>query len=192
MLVGNDVLCTEGFAINLSNSSAFIHSCGVKIVINARQRSEFLKHRALASASTNVSPHSEALVAFQYIELPDSRNFLFCLFPQQHLILYSHLLDHTSMKILICNNSDHAIKIPLHHRLGCITELSYINCFVTSADLNVASTPPSSPTIFNDRNSISILPAGDMETKLPNGIKIYEDKEAVNAITCLVDKYPSI
>ncbi len=31
-----------------------------------------------------------------------------------------------------------------------------------------------------------------METELPNGIKIYRDKEAVDAITRLVDDYPSI
>ncbi len=36
MLVGNDVLYTEGFAINLSTFFALIHSCGVKIDINAR------------------------------------------------------------------------------------------------------------------------------------------------------------
>lgn len=54
MLVGNDVLCIEGFAINLSTSSAFIHSCGVKIDINARQNSEFLRRKALVSASTIV------------------------------------------------------------------------------------------------------------------------------------------
>ncbi len=39
MLVGNDVLCTEGFAVNLYNSSALIHSCDVRIDINTRQHS---------------------------------------------------------------------------------------------------------------------------------------------------------
>lgn len=81
MLVRNDVLCNEGFAINLYNSSALIHSCGIKIDINVRQHSEFLRHRALASVSTIIPPHSEALVAFQHIKLPDSRNFLFSSVP---------------------------------------------------------------------------------------------------------------
>lgn len=36
MLVYNDVLCTEGFAINLSTTSALIHRCSMKININAR------------------------------------------------------------------------------------------------------------------------------------------------------------
>lgn len=76
-LVSNDVLCTEGFAINLSTTSALIHSCGMKININARQHSEFLRHKALAKTPTIVPPCLEALVAFQHIELPDSRDFLF-------------------------------------------------------------------------------------------------------------------
>ena len=90
------------------------------------------------------------------------------------------------------NNANHAIKIPTHHRLGCVTKLPYENCFATSADLNVASTPPTSPTIFHDRNGISIPPTRDLEIELPNGIKIYGDKEAVDAITCLVNEYPLI
>ncbi len=192
MLVGNDVLCTEGFAVNLYNSSALIHSYGVRIDINARQHSEFLRHRALASAPTIIPPHSEALVTFQRIKLPDSRDFLFSPAPQHHLTLYSHLLDHNSTKILVRNEACRAIKIPLHHRLGYVTELPYESCFPTSADLDVASTPPTSSTIFHDRNGISIPPAGDIETELPNGIKIYGDREAVDAITRLVKDYPTI
>ncbi len=192
MLVGNDVLCTEGFAGNLYNSSALIHSCGVRININARQHSQFLRHRALASASTIIPPHSEVLIVFQRIKLPDSRDFLFSLAPQQHLTLYFHLLDHISNKVLVRNDASHAMKIPLRHRLGCVTELPYESCFATSADIDVASTPPISPTIFHDGNGISIPPAGDMETELPNSIKIYRDKESVDTITRLVDDYPSI
>lgn len=36
MLVGNDMLCTKGFAINLFTSSILIHSCSIKISINAK------------------------------------------------------------------------------------------------------------------------------------------------------------
>lgn len=77
MLVGNDVLCTEDFAIYLSILFTLIHSCDVKIDINARQYSKFLRHKALASTSTIVSLYSEAVVALQYIKLSDSRDFLF-------------------------------------------------------------------------------------------------------------------
>lgn len=192
MLVGNDVLCIESFAIKLSTSSTLIHSCSVKININARQYSEFLRHKTLASTSTIMPSRSQALVVFQHIELPNSHDFLFCPFSQQHLTLYSYFLNHTSTKVLVRNNADHAIKIPLHHQLGCVTKLPYKSCFASSADLDVASTPPTSPTIFHDRTGISIPSSGDLETELSNGIKIYGDREAVNAITRLVDEYPTI
>lgn len=77
MRVENNVFCTEGFAVNLFSSSTPIHSYGVRIDINTRQQSEFLRYKALASASTIIPPRSEALVNFQHMELPDSRDFLF-------------------------------------------------------------------------------------------------------------------
>lgn len=106
--------------------------------------------------------------------------------------MYFHLFDHTSTKIFVHNNTDHAIKISLFYRLGCVTELPYKNYFAISANLDIASILPTLPTIFYDRNGISIALAGDLETKLSNGIKIYKNKQAVDAITRLVDKYPSI
>lgn len=62
--MNNHMLYTEGFAINLSISSALIHSCSKKININARQYSKFLSWRALVSAPIIVPLQSETLVAF--------------------------------------------------------------------------------------------------------------------------------
>lgn len=56
ILVSNDMLYTESFTINLSTSSALIHCCGVKIDINVRQYSKFLKYRAPAGALTIMLP----------------------------------------------------------------------------------------------------------------------------------------
>lgn len=46
--------------------------------------------------------------------------------------------------------------------------------------------------MFYECHGISIPLAGDLETKLSNSIKIYEIKNIVDIITCLVNKYPSI
>lgn len=77
ILMGNDVLYMEGFAINLSNTSVLAHSFDMKINITTRYHSKFLKHRVLVNSSTLMPPQSEVLIAFQYIYLPNSRNFLF-------------------------------------------------------------------------------------------------------------------
>lgn len=125
-LVSNNMLYIEGFAINLSIFfETLIHSCSVKININARQHSKFLRWKTLISSLTIVLFYSEALVAFQQVKIPDSCDFLFQPSSQQHLTLYSHLFNHTKTKILMCNYTDHAIKLLGHHWLSCITKLFY-------------------------------------------------------------------
>ena len=50
-----------------------------------------------------------------------------------------------------------------------------------------------SPLLFHERNGITILPADTgLETELPNGIKIYRDRQAIEKITYLVNEYPLI
>ena len=193
MLIGNDVLYTESFTINLASASAHILSCGVTIVINARNHSQFLKRNVLANTTTFIPLKSEALVNIRQIPLPDSRDFLFQPFPQEYLMLYSHLLNHTSSRILVRNDINRSIQIPRSHRLGYITEILFENCFATSVDHDSASSPPISPILFHEWSGITILPANTgLKTELSNGIKIYGDRQAVEKITRLVNKYPSI
>ena len=159
MLIGNNVLYNKGFTINLANASAHILSCEVTIIISAKNHSQFLKRNVLANTTTFIPPKSEALVNVRQIPLPDSHNFLFQPFCQKHLTLYSHLLDHTSSKILVRNDTDRLIQIFRSHRLGYITEIPFQNCFATLVDHDAASTPPTSPLLFHERNSITIPPA---------------------------------
>lgn len=96
------------------------------------------------------------------------------------------------MKVFVRNNADYAIKIPLYHQLGCVIELPYKSCFTTSADLNTASTSLILLAIIHDQNGIFIKLAKDLEIELSNDIKIYGNKKAIDTITQLIDKYPSI
>ena len=77
MLIGNNIFCTEGFTINFASASTHILSCGVTIIINARNHSQFLRRNVLADTTTFIPPKSEALINFQQIPLPDSCDFLF-------------------------------------------------------------------------------------------------------------------
>ena len=58
MLIGNNIFCTEGFTINLASAFAHILSCGVTIVINARNHLQFLRRNVLADATTFILPKS--------------------------------------------------------------------------------------------------------------------------------------
>lgn len=77
ILVSNNMLCTEGFAINLSIFFALIHNCSVKIDISTRQHFKFLRHKTLVSASIIMPLCSKVPIAFQHIKFSDIHNFLF-------------------------------------------------------------------------------------------------------------------
>ena len=58
---------------------------------------------------------------------------------------------------------------------------------------DAAFTPPTSFFLFYERNGIIIPPADvGLEIELSNGIKIYNNRQAVENIICLVNEYPSI
>ena len=106
ILVGNDILSPEGFAININKNRALIGSCGVTIPINAKQRRQFLRRKLLASDDNVVPPRSEMMIPFAPVSLSDDRDFLFHPTTQSNLTLYAHIVDHTTIKILVSNTSD--------------------------------------------------------------------------------------
>lgn len=60
-------------------------------------------------------------------------------------------------------------------------------------DHKATTTPPTLPSLFYKRNGITIpLADVDLETKLPNSIKIYRDKKANIQITSFVNEYSLI
>lgn len=77
ILVGNDILSPKGFAININKNCALIISCGVTILINARQRGQFFRRKLLARDNNMVPPRSETIIPLAPVSLPDERNFLF-------------------------------------------------------------------------------------------------------------------
>ena len=106
------------------------------------------------------------------------------------MTLYSHLLNHTTSRILVRNNANRSIQISRSYRLGYITEIPFENCFATSIDHDFTSTLLTSPFLFHERSGITISPADvGLETELPNDIKIYGNRQAVEKITRLVNEY---
>lgn len=125
--------------------------------------------------------------------LPDLYNFLFHLFFQPHLILYAYLVNHTISRVFVRNNINHPIQILKYHKLDCMTKLLYKSCFIVLMDHKVASSLLTSPPLFYEQSSITIMPAGiSLKTELLNDIKIYGDKNVMEQISCLVNKYPFI
>lgn len=77
ILVGNNILFSKDFAININKNRALIGSCRVTISINAKQRKQFFRRKLLASNNNMVLPCSETIIPLALISLSDDCDFLF-------------------------------------------------------------------------------------------------------------------
>lgn len=81
-------------------------SCGVTILIKARQKSQFLKRQLFAKNDGIVPPCSKTIIPLLSIPLLDDQNFLFHPATQTNLTLYMHIVDHETLKVLVRNTFD--------------------------------------------------------------------------------------
>ena len=195
ILVGNDILSPESFAINISKNRALIGICGVTIAINARQRRQFLRRKLLASYNNMIPPCSKSMIPLAPVSLPDDRDFLFHPTTQANLSLYMRIVNHTTTKILVSNTSDRPLRVPRHQKLGHIIDICYENCFLADAQATFDSAvfPPKAPPFFDLHAGISLaITDTAMEMQLDNGVRVYRDKAAVREIFELVAQPLSI
>ena len=106
LLIGNNIMSLKGFIIDIKRRSVFIENCGVTVPIHARQTGQFLIRRLLASQETVIFFYSEAMVSLIPLALPNVLNFLFYLAIHNNLILFTHLIDHHTSKVLVKNTSN--------------------------------------------------------------------------------------
>ena len=134
MLIKNDILALENFVLNIRLGHAVVGSCGVKITIKARQKGQFLSKKLLAENDGVISSRFEAMIPILTVPFPDNRDFLFHPATQTNLLLYTHILDHKTLKVLVRNTSDQPLRIAHRQKLGHIVNISYNNCFLADAD----------------------------------------------------------
>lgn len=112
---------------------------------------------------------------------------------QPHLTLFAHLISHGTRKVLLRNDSPNAVLIPRKHRLGTVTEVRYENYFQAVLNPEAAEVPPKlASDQFNCRAVAISSVDPSLETKLPNGIMIYGDEQAVRRISALVADFPTV
>lgn len=77
ILIGNDLLGPESVSINIAAKTAHIGSCGITVLLDARQQGPFIRRKVLAQQQVTLPPRSEKMVAFTSPKLPDDRDFVF-------------------------------------------------------------------------------------------------------------------
>lgn len=110
-------------------------------------------------------------------------------------MLYNHIVDHETSKVLVKNASDRPLRISQHHKLGHLLDITYDNCFLVDTQLAYDSAIflPSLQS-FSDLSTRSLPSLVDslMEIVLDNWIKVYRNAATVKQISELVSQYPSI
>ncbi len=195
ILIGNDILALEGFVIDVGLGHAVVGSCGVKITIKAKQKSQFLRKRLLAEKDGVVPPRSEAMIPLLPVPLPDDKDFLFHPTAQANLMLFAHIIHHDTTKILVRNTSDRSLRISRCQKQGHVVDIRYDNCFLADAEvaLNSATVPPLTAPFFEHEPSSAPTPTDpSMERTLDNGVKVYGDKHAATLLAQLVAEFPKI
>lgn len=92
--------------INLGKNRAFIGAYKVTIEVNAKQWGQFFVKRLLTNQESGILPYLEAVAPLIRVLQSNNRDFLFYSTPQANLTLYSHIVNHETLKILVKNASD--------------------------------------------------------------------------------------
>lgn len=106
-----------------------ISSCQVTISVATRSRGHSIQRKVLVDKSVQILFESEALVEFVCSSFPDDQDFLFNLTSYSHLILFSHILNNSTRRVLVPNALHQPVLLPCHQQLGMLIEISYDNCF---------------------------------------------------------------
>lgn len=207
MLVGIDVLATEGITMDLPRKIAVISSyANIKVPLTITTKSTNQVSKAiLAKQRTIIPPHSNLAVAIIEPDLPDGRDFLFepdC--RQADAAVYAHIVDHMMSEVHVRNDSDFPLVVPRKSRMGQIVEYKAEDCYLATADDAVlASTSRRQPMrqgwIKTAMRGLLAAAAvfhtsmdGSLERKLPNGITVYGPSDTSTQIEAVVNELPHL
>lgn len=116
--------------INLGKKTALIGVYTIIIKVNKKQRGQFLTKRLLISHESIIPPCSKMVIPLIRVSLPNKQNFLFYPTFQANLILYSHIIDHKTSRILVWNAFDQSFYISYQYKLGYLFYMAYKNYFL--------------------------------------------------------------
>ena len=134
MLIGNDVIGSEGIVIDPVKKQAFITSTGATIPVEVRSPKNNIQRPVHIRKTTVIPPHTEVAVPINGTSLPETRDFLFEPADDVNFTLYAHLVDASTSAVIIRNDHAQPIQIPRNFRLGRISELDYPNAFQVSPE----------------------------------------------------------
>ena len=210
VLMGIDIMGSEGITVDMSKKMAIIHSCdGISVPLSVTTRSNQRLHRPVLSKEvTTIPPRTVTMIPIKrHADLPQDRDFLFE--PQYNGItkrleqtgsIYAHVVDCNMTHVQVHNGSNNAFTLPTNTRLGILIEYDADGCYLIDSDTYGIAGASSHDGCNRYLDSISLIRAStnnvvnadSMETKLPNGITIYGSEEDREQLTKVVNEIPDL
>ena len=134
MLLGNDIIGPEGFAIDMAKRHAVISSTGITIPLEVRSPKLAIQRPVHLKKTTVIPPHAEMAVAVHHAGLPATRDFLFEPDDSLNFTLYAHLVDASTKSIIVRNDREFPVMIPRNFRLGRVSEIDFPSGFHIDTD----------------------------------------------------------
>ena len=209
LLIENDFFNFENFTIDINNKKTSIASCDVDINFSIRQRKLYVKRNIYAIQTILISSEKEINISAKFSVL-DDRDFLFESTKEANFILFHHIVDSYTNKIMIRNDSFNAVKISKNFCLKFVIELTYDDCFqiefseiyriMTVSKRNWIKQSKtvatnfilllSSKTISHQFEVQAIFQFENFKKcKLSNEIMIYEDQNSIHVYIKLMNKF---
>ena len=212
LLMGNDIIGSEGMILDIAGGKAHLPGCGATIKVTARNRGQFIKKILYSDTHLTIPPRTQMVIPIRNINLPDNRDFIFEPTAHSKLTMYVHLVDQDTTGILAQNESSLPISVPKRMKLGGLCEIPFDNCFQASLDSDVAKITPMDSThprikVNTDSNSphltkhqkpikseiLPSLPSNlPREVRLDNGIRVFGTPNDVRVLRALTDEFPSL
>lgn len=128
--IGNNILGPKSISINITAQTAYISACKVMIKLKAKQKSSCIQRKLLEKKEIIYFLKIEVVISFLFTQMFDNNKFLFePTTSSPNIALFTHLLNYSTTKVLVCNNYNKSIQIPYFFCMGAATEVFYKNCF---------------------------------------------------------------
>ena len=134
MLLNNDIIGFENFAIDMTKRHAMIDSIGIIISLKVRFFKLTIQRSIHFKKITIISSHAEMIVAVHHAELPATRDFLFEPDDSLNFILYAHLIDASTKSIVVRNDREFPVMISRNFRLSKVSEIDFLSGFHIDID----------------------------------------------------------
>ena len=212
ILIGVDILAPERMLVDLDTRPVTIRTCRnltASITIMTRDNPN-TQRLVRAKTHTVVPPFSYLQVSVKVKDFPKDRDFIFEPGYDNNLGekggLYTHVVDVALSFVHLRNDTNRAVTIQRHARLGMIMEFNENGCFLANpVDHPLALSRPSwKSKLFTGTAALaSIFPGavtnkvtsaktkvGSSETTLPNGVTVFGTPVVAEQLATLVESFP--